>query len=412
MARGNEAATAAERVARESYGRLVAYLASRTGSVAAAEDMLSAAFVAALSQWPKNGVPEQPEGWLLEVARRRHADTCRHTARSAKASADVRRMDEELRLARVAPNALPDERLALMYACAHPELPDNVHTALMLQTILGLTAQEIAAAFRTSASAIGQRLARAKRRARELAVSIDFPADEELTARTPAVLAAVYAAYTTGWRELGEPSDTGLASEAIWLARLLARLAPEEPEAKGVLALMLYSHSRRGARIDANGEFVPLDQQDPSLWERAMFDEAEATLGEANRRGATGRYQLEAALQSAQMVRIDGRAPNRDAIAEIYRLLEAVAPSPVVSLNCIAARIGIAPPHQLIEELQLLTVRGNFDDYQPYWVVRAHLAFAAGSVEDGHGALRIAMGLSTSPAIRKHLQSLPRRLRK
>ena len=307
MNHADEAGRAAERVARESYGRLVAFLAARTRDVAGAEDALSDAFAEALRTWPVDGVPQNPDAWLLTVARRRQTDAIRRRQTRTAGEEHLTRMADELEAAAREGESIPDRRLALMFACAHPAIERGMRAPLILQTILGLTAEEIAAAFLIPPATMGKRLVRAKMRTRDAGIPFRIPEPEELPERLQAVLDAIYAAYSKGWNEVGDAGVPEIAGEAIWLGRLVVSLMPEEPEAKGMLALMLYAEARRAARRDATGAYVPLEEQDATLWDDGQIAVAEGLLREASRSGPTGRYQLEAAIQSAHTARrVDG----------------------------------------------------------------------------------------------------------
>lgn len=274
---GNEARRAAERVARDSYGRLVAFLAARTRDVAGAEDALAEAFASALKSWPDDGVPDNPDAWLLTVARRRQTDAARRRQTRTAGEVHIQLMAEELDEAAANPQAIPDRRLALMFACAHPAIESGMRAPMILQTILGLTAIDIAAAFLVPPATMGQRLVRAKTRIKDAGIPFAIPEREDLPERLDAVLEAIYAAYAKGWTEIGDTAADRLADEAIWLGRLVVSLLPDEPEAKGMLALMLYAEARRPARRDPLGAYVPLEQQDVELW-----DEPQIKIGRAH----------------------------------------------------------------------------------------------------------------------------------
>jgi RNA polymerase sigma-70 factor (ECF subfamily) len=246
---GAKAGAAAEAVARSSYGKLVAFLAASTRDVAAAEDALSDAFAAALSDWPAAGVPEQPEAWLMTVARRRLIDATRRRRHAEGSAEHVRLLMAEMEAA-AAEASLPDHRLALMFACAHPAIEPAMHAPLMLQTILGFDAATIASAFLIAPATMGQRLVRAKAKIREARIPFRIPETEELPERLDAVLAAIYAIYTEGWCDplATETRRRNLAEEGIWLGRLATALLPGAAEALGLLALMLHTEARRSAR--------------------------------------------------------------------------------------------------------------------------------------------------------------------
>ena len=302
---------AAEAVARRSYGKLVAMLAARTRDVEGAEDALSDAFAAALSDWPAAGVPANPEAWLLTVARRKQIDALRRRRSGESATGHLQLIADELDAAASSDATIPDDRLALMFACAHPAIDPAIRAPLMLQTILGFDAATIGSAFLVSPATMAQRLVRAKNKIREAGIPFQVPERVELAPRLAAVLAAIYAAFAEGW---ADPAGTevrrrNLAEEGIWLGRLVVSLLPQEAEALGLLALMLYAQARRDARRDADGEYVPLADQDPGRWDAPLIDEAERLLVHASTLPGAGRYQLEAAVQSAHVVRrLTGRA--------------------------------------------------------------------------------------------------------
>ncbi|MHB1104268.1 MAG: RNA polymerase sigma factor [Devosia sp.] len=401
---GNEASRAAERVARESYGRLVAFLAARTRDVAGAEDALAEAFAAALRMWPTDGVPANPDAWLLTVARRRQTDALRRRQTRIAGREHLKLMADEIEAAAATPEDIPDRRLALMFACAHPAIERGMRAPLILQTILGLTAIDIASAFLIPPATMGQRLVRAKARIKDAGIPFRVPEKQELPARLDAVLEAIYAAYAKGWSEIGETGTPHLADEAIWLGRLIVSLVPDEPEAKGMLALMLYAEARRPARRDADGAYVPLDEQDTSLWDDWQIDMAQALLREANAGGPSGRYQIEAAIQSAHAARRRSGASSWPAIVALYDHLLTLTNSPVVALNRAAALAEIGGPAAALLIIEALASDKRMADYQPYWAARGHLFARAGRKDEAHEALTIAIGLSGDPAVRQYLQ--------
>lgn len=403
--RGQAAAArrAIERVARESYGRLVAFLAARTRDVAGAEDALADAFAAALQQWPATGVPDNPDAWLLTVARRRSTDALRRQQTSLAHAPHVRLIAEELDAATALADDIPDRRLALMFACAHPAIEPGIRTPLILQTILGLTAAEIASAFLVPPATMGQRLVRAKMRLKDAGIAFRVPESRERPERLDAVLAAVYAAYTKGWADTGDAASQ-LADEAIWLGRVIVALMPGEPEAKGMLALMLHTEARRPARRDADGAYMPLEDQDTRLWNRALIDQAEALLSQASASGPSGRCQIEAAIQSAHAARRLAGAATWPAIVALYDILSEIAPSPVVALNRAVALAERDGPAAALAELDLVAADPRLAEYQPYWAARAHLSARADRKAEATEAFTLAIGLSTDPAVRRYLQ--------
>ncbi|MFD1943168.1 RNA polymerase sigma factor [Paradevosia shaoguanensis] len=402
---GNEARRAAERVARESYGRLVAFLAARTRDVAGAEDALAEAFATALRMWPEDGVPSNPDAWLLTVARRRQTDAVRRRQTRTAGETHLKLIADEIEAAMETPDEIPDRRLALMFACAHPAIERGMRAPLILQTILGLTAQDIAAAFLIPPATMGQRLVRAKTRIKEAGIPFRVPEREELPERLDAVLEAIYAAYAKGWGEIGETGSAQLAEEAIWLGQLVVSLMPEEPEAKGMLALMLYTEARRSARRSPDGAYVPLDEQDTSLWDDWQIDLAENLLQQANAGGPSGRYQIEAAIQSAHAARRLRGAPTWPAVVALYDHLLRLTGSPVVALNRAVARAEVEGPVIALEDLAAIAADKRMADYQPYWAALGHLNALAGNREAAFEALTLASGLSADPAVRQYLNN-------
>lgn len=408
---GNEASRAAERVARESYGRLVAFLAARTRDVAGAEDALAEAFAAALRSWPSEGVPGNPDAWLLTVARRRQTDAIRRRQTRMAGEEHLKLMADEIEAAAATPEDIPDRRLALMFACAHPAIERGMRSPLILQTVLGLTAQDIAAAFLIPPATMGQRLVRAKSRIKDAGIPFRVPEKADLPERLDGVLEAIYAAYLKGWAEIGETGSPQLADEAIWLGRLAVSLLPGEPEAKGMLALMLYTQARRRARRASNGAYVPLEEQDVALWDDSQIEMAERLLRDANAGGPSGRYQIEAAIQSAHTARRLHGANSWPSIVALYDHLLNLTSSPVVALNRAAALAETDGPEAALPTIEQLATDRRMADYQPYWATRGHLFARAGRKDEAHEALSVAIGLSTDQAVREYLQKQLQALR-
>jgi RNA polymerase sigma-70 factor, ECF subfamily len=400
----DEAGRAAERVARESYGRLVAYLAARTRDVAGAEDALSEAFAAALRTWPVDGVPTNPDAWLLTSARRRQTDAIRRRQTQTAGEEHLTLIADELEAAAGEGELIPDRRLALMFACAHPAIDRSMRAPLILQTIHGLTAEEIAAAFLIPPATMGQRLSRAKTRTRDAGIPFRIPETEELPERLGAVLDAIYAAYSKGWNEVGEAGVPEIADEAIWLGRLVVSLMPEEPEAKGMLALMFYAEARRVARRDTAGAYVPLEDQDTTLWDATQIALAEGLLHEASRAGPTGRYQLEAAIQSAHTARRLAGRSNWSVVVRLYDHLLALTGSPVVVLNRAVALAEVEGPEGALAAIEPLGADKRMLGYQPYWAAKGHLLARTGADADAAEAFRVAIGLTTDEAVRAYLR--------
>ena len=395
----------AEAVARRSYGRLVAFLAARTRDVATAEDALAEAFASALADWPRRGCPANPEGWLMTVARRRLTDGARRRATSEAGAAQLRLLAEGMEAA-AAEAEIPDRRLALLFACAHPAIEVAVRAPLMLQTVVGLDAKQIASAFLVSPAAMGKRLVRAKDKIREAGIPFRVPEREELPGRLAAVLEAVYAAFAEGWSDAGgtDVARRDLREEGLFLARLVAELLPDEPEALGLLALVLHAEARRAARRDGHGEYVAFAEQDMARWDWPMIAEAEARLGRASAMGVIGRYQLEAALQSAHVHRRHTGEANWDAVLQLYDALAAITGSPVVAVNRALAVAEIRGPRAALAALEEVAADRRLAEYQPYWAVRADLLARTGAHVEARRAYDLAIGLERDPAVRRFLQ--------
>jgi predicted RNA polymerase sigma factor len=393
---------AIERVARESYGRLVAYLSSHTRDVASAEDALSNALVAALTTWPRDGVPQNSEAWLLTAARRSFIDLVRHrrVAEASEPTLQLLREEREMTLSA----EFPDERLKLLFVCAHPAIDPAMHTPLMLQTVLGLDAARIAHAFLVPSTTMGQRLVRAKTKIRDGGIRFEVPQERELPQRLDAVLEAIYAAFGIGWDDMAGVDQRGrdLAEESIWLARVLLQLMPREAEVRGLLALLLHCEARRRARRGPEGRYVPLSEQDSRQWSLPLIEEAERHLAQASSRGRAGRFQLEAAIQSVHAERARSGRTEWTAIMLFYDQLIRISPT-LGTRTGYAAAVGEAngPDAGLavLDEIDPDTV----SVYQPYWAVRAHLLQRLGKTPEAGDAFDRAIGLAEDPAVRQFL---------
>lgn len=395
------ARTVAAFAARDAFGRLSARIAARSGSAGDAEDALAEALAAALAQWPRDGVPVSPEGWLVTVARRRIADAARRGARVARSEAHLTLLVEELEEARIAGQNLPDDRLGLMFVCTHPAIDRGVQAPLILQIVLGLTAAEIADAFLVAPNTMGVRLSRAKTKIRETGISFSVPAPEDRPARVAALLDAIYVAFTRGLiaRDATASERRG---EALWLARLVAGMMPGEAEAQGLLALLSHVAARHGAGRAA-GRYVPLDAQDPALWDGALVAEAEAALHQASALGRPGRFQIEAAIQSVHADRRRTGVTDWLAILGLYDALLVLAPSIgaevaragafVLSGDAAAARAALAE----LDPSRLAA-------YAPWWAVRAEVAARTGDPAGAAYAWQVAAGLAIDPAERAFLR--------
>lgn len=392
-------------VAATAYGRLVAYLAASTRDIAAAEDAVADALEAALRTWPRTGVPASPEAWLLQVARRSTIGAARRRAVADRARPSLALLaDARATPAPVPRSPVPDKRLELMFACAHPALDRGAHAPLMLQTVLGLDAARIASAFLVAPAAMAQRLVRAKTKIRAAGVPFEIPSADALGERLPAVLDAIYASFGSGW---DDPTGTdgrraGLAAESLRLVRIVTATCPDEPEAHGLHALIAHSHARAAARRDAAGRFVPLAEQEPAAWDHALADEGDRHLDEAVRLGGRGPFQIHAVIQASHNRRRTGAPTDWTWIANLYRALVTISPSVGAQVAWAAATCeagDAAGARRLLDELDAATV----GQYQPYWATRAHVAARLGDDADRVRSARLAVGLADDPAVREHL---------
>lgn len=404
MNRADEAARAAvEAAVRAAYGRLLAILARQWRDIAAAEDALGQALATALDHWPRHGVPRSPEGWLLTAARRNMLKGARR-----------RRLEENPAVTILLPHegdfqadppAFADDRLRLMFACAHPAIDPPIRTALILQTVLGIEAARIATAYLVSAEAMTKRLVRAKAKIKEAGVRFEEPDPQDLRSRVDAVLEAIYAACTLGCGagQGGAPHD--LSEEALYLAGLAAAHLPADPEAQGLHSLLLFIEARKPASFGSEGDFVPLDQHDTSRWNRTQIHLGNALLMKASALQDLGPFQLEAAIQAAHCNRMaTGVTPWAD-ILKLYERLLALSPT-------IGGRIGHAialasitgKAHRSLEMLDSLDF-GQVKFHQPWWASRAHLLVIAGDLESACYAFTKAISLTADPRIRRYLTS-------
>ncbi|MBV8731060.1 MAG: RNA polymerase subunit sigma-70 [Acidobacteriia bacterium] len=402
---------AIEQAVRDSYGRLLAFLAARSRDVAGAEDALADAFKTAVETWPRMGVPEKPEAWLLVAARRKQVDMARHARVRLEAAPHLRAAAEEAYQITENSMRFPDDRLKLLFVCAHPAIDVGARTPMMLQTVLGLDAARIASAFLVQPSAMGQRLTRAKAKIRASGLRFELPEAKELPERLDAVLEAIYAAYGSGWDDVAgaDSRRKGLATEAISLGRLLVQLMPEEPEAKGLLALMLHCEARRNARRAEDGAYVPLLEQDVALWSKETMEEAERWLRDAWRAKQPGPFQFEAAIQSAHAQRASTGKTDWKVIALLYEGLVSLSPT-------IGARVGQAAavseahgPEKGWIVLQAISP-DQVANYQPYWALAAHLLAQMRRSPEAVAAYTRAIGLCEDHAMREFLRQRLQRL--
>jgi RNA polymerase sigma-70 factor, ECF subfamily len=392
-----------DQAARDAYGRLVAWLAGRFGNLADAEDAVSDALEAALTDWPKKGLPRSPEAWLLTTARRRLLDRVRHSTAAGRSAEVVRLLSEE-RLASTI-KTIPDDRLRLMLVCAHPAINVSMRAPLMLQCVLGLDARRISNAFLVAPGTMGIRLVRAKAKIATAGIPFSLPDDDEMPSRMTDVLDAIYAAYTLG-RDAPAQQDivtSDLAVEALWLVSILARLAPQSDETHGLFALILFGLGRRSPKVYGESMYVPLSEQDPSLWNAQMLVDANRALRNAQRGGTMGRYQLEAAIEAAQIRGQQQGKTDWDAILVLYHGLEAICPTMGVACGRIAALAHATSDAQGLAALDALT-HDRLALYQPYWALRAHLLSRLGNYDAASKAFAKAAALTENTALKSWLQ--------
>ncbi|WP_398398289.1 RNA polymerase sigma factor [Sandaracinobacteroides saxicola] len=372
-------------------------LAARSGDLATAEDMLADALVAALERWPQDGVPANPQAWLLTVARRRAIDRSRRRMRHDAAQAELMRMHEEAEAMMNADLLFPDERLGLMLACAHPAIEEAARTPLMLQVVLGLTAERMAPVFLTSPAAMTKRLVRAKVKLAASGIGFAVPGHEDLAPRLAHLLDAIYAAFTLA-RDASRQAD--LEGEALWLGQLVVYLVPEEPEALGLYALMLFVSARPS--MATQGHYVPLGEQDLTTWNEAATIRAEQWLHTAGAMAQPGRFQLEAAIQAVHANRRRSGRTDWDTILHLYDSLLALAPT-------VGARVARAAAlTQTGDHAAALAALDAIEDqriaaHQPYWATRAHVLAALEEASEAADAYQRAAGLASQPEVRSWL---------
>ena len=379
------------RIMRDDRGRLLSALIRSLRDFDLAEDALQDATERALVHWARSGLPDRPDAWLLQVARRAAIDRIRRTKRFQERQPDIQRLMEE---DQDSPPEIPDERLRLIFTCCHPALDQKSRVALTLRTIGGLTTREIAQAFLDADTTMGQRLSRAKAKIAAAAIPYRVPERSDWDDRLNSVLTVIYLIFNEGWTAgPGEaPIRTGLCSEALWLARLLTGLTPDDPEIEGLLALMLLLHARRDARFDGAGNFVPLDAQDHRLWDASMIEEGLATLDLAIARRLPGPFQIQAAISA---LHIQAETPDRTdwpQILLLYTRLEALTPTPVVRLN---RAVALAETGELpAARRALAALASELDSYQPFHAATADLARRAGDTAAAKAAYDRAITLS------------------
>lgn len=401
---------AAETAARTAYGRLIGILAARSGDIASAEDALSDAFAAALATWPDRGVPQAPEAWLLSAAKRNLIDRARRKATATKSEPDLISSIEDLAMDGADPD-MPDPRLGLLFLCAHPAIDFRVRTPLMLQTVLGVSAERIASVYMINPKAMSGRLVRAKSKIKAAGIPFGIPGPEAWTDRLDAVLAAVYGAYTASWGDMADTSGKleTLHSEAEWIARLLVQQLPDSGECKGLLALILFCEARRSARTHHDA-YIPLRDQDTSLWDSELVGEAQRLLRGAASNLDGGRYQLEAAIQSVHALRAVTGETDWASLLKLYDVLLATTPSLGAAIARAAVLAEVDGPHIALAALDELPA-DRLASHGPYHATLAHCLANGGHTEAALTAYKRAAELTPDAAVRDWLDAKARQLR-
>ena len=396
-----------ERMVRYEGGRVMATLVRLTGDITLAEDAVQDAVVEALDRWPRDGVPANPAAWLTTVARNRSLDVIRREAKRTQKETTAMMLDEVTVAMReqTTDSMVHDDLLRLIFTCCHPALSEEARIALALRILCGMSTVEIARVFLVPDTTMGQRISRAKKKIAMAHIPYRVPADHDLPDRLPAVLQVVHAILTAGHHAPEGRADqrADLAAEGIRLARLLTDLMPDEPECAGLLALGLATHARRAARVDDAGDLVLLEAQDRTRWHRDEIDEARSVLDAAIRRRHAGPYQLQAAIACVHGVSSTVADTDWPQIAELYRMLELFAPTPVVRVNRAVAVAEAESPAAGLAMLDGID-EAEVDQWHLYWSTRAELLHRTGDVAGAVASFDRALECSPNDSDRRHLE--------
>ncbi|MFC6085945.1 RNA polymerase sigma factor [Sphaerisporangium aureirubrum] len=399
---GTEATSAAEidRVFRAEYGRAVAVLVRVLGDIHLAEEAVQDAFTTAVRSWPSTGTPPSPAGWIITTARNRAIDRLRREASRPDRHAEAALLHTRDEPAEEGP--VRDDRLRLIFTCCHPALAPAAQVALTLRLLGGLTTPQIARAFLIPEPTMAQRLARAKAKIRDARIPYRVPAEADLPERLRAVLAVLYLIFNEGYTASSGDDLTraGLCAEAIRLGRVLAELMPDEPEALGLLALMLLIESRRPARTTSGGDLVPLPEQNRACWDRALIAEGQDLVRRCLRRDHPGPYQVQAAINAVHADAPTAAATDWSQILQLYDLLLTLTPTPVVALNRAVAVAEVHGPKEALAIVESLSL----DTYHLSHAIRATLLRRLGHFQAASQAYDTAMSLTTNTAERTHLR--------
>jgi predicted RNA polymerase sigma factor len=388
----------------QDRGRLLAALIARTGDFQRAEDALQEAAASALVHWGRAGVPASPTGWLLRAALRKAIDGFRRDTTLLRHREAIATLAEE-EAAEPDPQTIPDDRLRLIFTCCHPALEEKTRIALTLRSLCGLTTGQVAAVFLDTEATMGQRLSRAKAKIAAARIPFAIPGPDDLPERLNSVLTVVYLIYTAGYAQ-GPQAGIDLCTEAIFLARLMVQLAPDQPEVEAALALLLLTQARSAARTGPDGQTLPPGLQDRGLWNRTALDEGQALLDRAIARRPPGPFQFKAAIASLHSV--EG-SPDWPQIAALYARLVEYEPTPVVVLNHAVALAEAGHPGMALTQVSALS--GVLADYQPFYAVLADLLSRVGQTEAALAAYDQAIARANSPADRAFLETRRRALR-